>query len=534
MTIKTKPEQIWHEYTNGTEFKASINLYDVVKQNNDFYHGNQWEGVNAPNLTKAIVPMTKRVVSYLIATLVSNDMAVAVNVPGNSDPKAEMDMQILQQEIERVLEINNMSSQNRDCVRNAAVDGDACVHLFFNPKVKANNYTGEIEIEVIDNTNVIFGNPNVHNKEKQPYIILVSRVFEETAKDMARENGIPESEVRLIQPEDAQPENVYEGLVTENRKVTILTKYFRNENDTISVLQCTHNARIMPEKDTGMSQYPIAYFSWEKIKNCYHGQAVLTNFIPNQRYVNLALALAMKYQEEMAFPKLIYDMTKLPEWNNESNSIGVVGNPRDVVFSNATPAEMSTQLIALIDKVIQYTVDFLGASDAALGKVNPENTSAIIATQRATAVPLQLQKIGYRQFVEDYVRAMVEIMKNYYGVRRSFVRNTEGQSATIAEFDYSSLSLYDMMIRVDVGEGAYWDEYMQTQQLDNMFARGIIPDPVTYLESLPQRMVPNKAVLIKRNQDAMQRLQQLQQAQPPPGGVPDLPSAPPETQQIRI
>ena len=37
---------------------------------------------------------------------------------------------------------------------------------------------------------------------------------------------------------------------------------------------------------------------------------------------------------------------------------------------------------------------------------------------------------------------------------------------------------------------------MQVQTVDNLFARGIITDPVTYLESIPDGYVRNKAGLI--------------------------------------
>ncbi|MFQ7004766.1 MAG: hypothetical protein ACLRRT_14530 [Ruthenibacterium lactatiformans] len=42
--------------------------------------------------------------------------------------------------------------------------------------------------------------------------------------------------------------------------------------------------------------------------------------------------------------------------------------------------------------MIEYTRDTMGASDAALGNVTPDNTSAIIAVQKATSMPLELQR----------------------------------------------------------------------------------------------------------------------------------------------
>ena len=64
-----------------------------------------------------------------------------------------------------------------------------------------------------------------------------------------------------------------------------------------------------------------------------------------------------------------------------------------------------------------------------LGNVRPDNTSAIIAVQQAAAVPLELQKRAFYQFVEDYVRVMIEIMSVDYGTRIVNVdEGTDGRS----------------------------------------------------------------------------------------------------------
>ncbi|MFR1356156.1 MAG: hypothetical protein ACLSBB_02370 [Ruthenibacterium lactatiformans] len=71
----------------------------------------------------------------------------------------------------------------------------------------------------------------------------------------------------------------------------------------------------------------------------------------------------------------------------------------------------------MIDKVIEYTRDTMGASDAALGNVTPDNTSAIIAVQKATSMPLELQRQDFYCFVEDSVRIWMDMMAQNYGVR---------------------------------------------------------------------------------------------------------------------
>ena len=50
MKIKKTASGVWNEYQRGMEYKVGLNLYDIVKQNENFFNGKQWEGVKAPDL----------------------------------------------------------------------------------------------------------------------------------------------------------------------------------------------------------------------------------------------------------------------------------------------------------------------------------------------------------------------------------------------------------------------------------------------------------------------------------------------------
>lgn len=67
----------------------------------------------------------------------------------------------------------------------------------------------------------------------------------------------------------------------------------------------------------------------------------------------------------------------------------------------------------------------MGASEAALGTVNPDNTSAIIAVQNATAAPLELTKMEFYRFTEDWARA-ADLDGAHYGVRTLVLPNEDG------------------------------------------------------------------------------------------------------------
>ena len=72
--IFKKPSGIWQEYQKALQFNESIDLVEKVKNNENFFLGRQWEGVNAPDLDKPVFNILKRVVNYFIAMLVSDDI----------------------------------------------------------------------------------------------------------------------------------------------------------------------------------------------------------------------------------------------------------------------------------------------------------------------------------------------------------------------------------------------------------------------------------------------------------------------------
>ena len=501
--MKTSSQDIWAEYNRLKGENASTDLYDTVKKNENFFIGKQWEGVNAPRgMEKPVFNILKRVVSYFVSLIVSDDVAANVSLFGRSgDSKTDEFLHIVSEQIEETFENTKIKAKNRDAIRNAAVDGDACFYMSFNPDVEiGQDAKGMIDIELIDNTNILFGNPQVWDIQKQPYVIIVSRRTIDSVREEAKERGLRQSEINAIQPDE------WEDNDEENGKVTVLTKLFK-KGKTIHLIKTTANITLQKDTDLGYQLYPVAWFSWDKVKNSYHGQAAVTGLIPNQIFINKLFAMSMEHVRNMAFPKVIYNQRMIPEgWNNDVGAaIGVNGEPNMAIATGFRAPDMSNQVLVLIDTVIQYTRDTMGASDAALGNVRPDNTSAIIAVQKASAMPLELQRMAFYQFVEDYVRIFIDIMRVDYGIRNVATVDEKG-NITTAPIDFSQLNDMNLKLNVEVGASTYWSELMQVQTIDNLFSMGIITDAITYLESVPDGYIHNKQKLInkiKEQQDVM-------------------------------
>ena len=504
--IRTAPNEIWAEYQAGMQYKRSIGLPDIVRKNRNFYLGKQWEGVRAPDLDKPVFNIMGRVLSYFIALLVSDDVAVSVE-PFNALPDGPLDraLRIAASQIEQVIELNNMRLLNRDAIRDMAIDGDMCLHAYFDPNARTGQAAaGMIRAELIDNLNVIFGNPYRRDKEAQRYIILVQPRQVEEIREEARANGAPEGTIAAIVPDRSG-----DGRNAPQRYdcAVELIKYWR-QDDAVWYTKVTRNAVIKPPTNTEYTRYPIAYQSWMPVKNSYHGQAALTELIPNQIMINKLFAMALKAQIETAFPKILYDGTKLERWTNQIGAIRVNGDPTSAVATALKGVELNPSVMSLIDAAIAYTRDLMGASDAALGSVNPDNTSAIIAVQKATAVPLELQRIAFYQFVEDYVRVFLDMICADYGLREVLTTDREG-NPRLELFDFSTLRDRVLNVRVDIGAGTYFSEIAQIQTLDNLYDKGVITDPLTYVESIPEGYVKNRNKLIaqlKRRQAAAEAL----------------------------
>ncbi|MBR2181461.1 MAG: hypothetical protein IJ949_06180, partial [Oscillospiraceae bacterium] len=212
-------------------------------------------------------------------------------------------------------------------------------------------------------------------------------------------------------------------------------------------------------------------------------------------------------------PKTVYDATKIAKWSNKvGQAIGVVGNPNDAVASAQGGASMSPQVTNLINGLMQHTAEYMGANDAALGNVKPDNTSAIIATQKAAAMPLEIQRLEYFRCMEEAVRIMIDIIRTDYGLRP--INITLDGNEYEGVFDFSTLRGANYNMKVEIGQSSYWSELTQIQTADNLLAKGIIPDAVTYLESIPDEFIKNKAKIVKQIKEAAKQ-QETAEAQAP-------------------
>ena len=574
----------WKLYEEGRTYNNSLtpNQYDLVKTNTEFYAGNQW--INLPDtpamreMLKPTFNILKRVSQLFIASLTSSGVTIHFDALAHYGAEFMTDTgedasAFANAETLNLLEKLKFEYHVRRALIDGAQTGDYCAHFWFDPDavpyggMLGGDSRGEIRMELVDGINVIFGNPHDRNVENQPYILLIGRDTVENLKAEARRvrrnrEVYDGASVDAVQPDmetqdfigvGAQAEMAADDDSGQALYVLLYTKAEKEATETgpdgfprkrkvvsVHVTKATKTAVIYEDVDTGLSVYPVAWGNWEEQKNQYHGRALVTGLIPNQIFINRMFASAMRHFQLMAYPKIIYNKKLIPLWSNEiGQAIGIDGdrippdmNVRDV--ATAIPAaDMSGQMFALIDKVLTYTKECLGATDAQMGNVKPDNTSAIMVLQTNAEIPLENIRALLHEWAEDIGRILLDMMGTYYGTRpvlveeemTDLVTNPDGSVAVDPQtrrmitrtvkkkipkaFDFSAFKNLWLTIRADVGATTYFSEIAMTQTLDNLRRDGLL-NTVQYLERISDK-------LISRKQELLDELK---------NSVPDMPASP--------
>ena len=491
------PQKVAKEYEAGLSFNNGIDLYDCVQTNENFFIGKQWEGVKSNGLPTPVFNFLKRVVLFSVANVSTDNLKLhAKRMPSSGQMPAymaELLADILNDQFASIFEFNKMGSCIREFCRNAAVDADGCAYTYWDPDVDTGQPgKGAIRTEVLLNTQVMFGNPNSRDVQSQPYILIERRMLVKDARKRAKANG---KDTELITADDKEGGDPHLDQLGGD-KVTVLLRLWRDDKSgTIHGYECTKNAEIRKEWDLGIKLYPITWMNWDYVQDCYHGQAMITGLIPNQIFVNKLFAMSMISLMTLAYPKVVFDKTKVAKWSNRVGAAIAVNGNVDGVAKIIDPASISPQISQFIDIAISYTQKFLGASDVALGDTRPDNTSAIIALQRAAATPMELTKQNLLQSIEDLGRIYMEFMAEYYGTRYVEVTGPNGQGKVIVPFDFSVLKKIPFTVELDVGASSYWSEIASMQTLDNLLMQNKI-STVEYLKRIPAGQITDRETLI--------------------------------------
>ncbi len=508
-------EEIWKRFEKGYGFNEQIGLYDQVTVNENFFIGNQWEGVEANGLPTPTYNMFKRVINFQVSTITSDNLTLRAKPMPSTSKMAMKDLEriadIVSQQFAAIVKRNRIVAKNREFLRNAAVTGDGCMHFYFDPTIEnGQDVKGEIVAEVIDNLRVIFGNPNCRDVQRQPFIMIYRREMVDEVRYKAeqyKEAGLCDIEdIDSIKPDSDKFQNKYDSYADD--KVTVVTYYFKNrDTGTLWCIEATEQGILRKAYDTEYTLYPLIWINWDYIRDCYHGQAMVTGLLANQKFINKMFALVGISLLTTAFPKIIYDQNRIRRWDGSvGTAVGVQGNVTDVA-KVLDGASISPQIAQFIELSFDKTHSLLGASDVAMGDSRPDNTSAIIALQRAANTPMEMTKQNDHECLEDAGRIFIDIMSVRYGTRmvemamdmdqigeQPLGMELQKQNFT-KPFDFSILKQIPLTIEQEVGASSYWSEMASMQTLDNLLMNNLIT-PEQYIERLPEGYISKKQELL--------------------------------------
>lgn len=559
LKITTDPKSVFNQYKNGTEYKASIGdkgIFEQSKINERFYIGDQWHGANCGNDRPLVRRnIIKRIADYKLSSITSAPIAVnysADGVPDNSGLKelenqyredikngadfvgqtdeAEISviMSVLSDYFKTTAERVKFDAKKEKALRNAYISGTGIAYTYWDEQIETGLYAdasknhaikGDIAFEILNVENVVFGDPNCEEVQKQPYIIISQRIDCDEVRREARRNRISAEEVEQIKPDNADSYEANAGTrgeqePTDSKRVTVLTKFYKEWNKDgsgykVMCVKVCEKAHVRKAWDTGLKNYPIAKMCWTNRASSTYGDSEITYQIPNQIAINRATSAEIWAIMTSGMPKTVVngDTVTDPLTNNPGEIIKVFGTNEDVAgaIRHISPPVFSGQLINALNDLANNTLADNGANDAALGNIRPDNAAAIIQMREAALQPMQLYQNAFYDFIEDIARIWVDFWLHLYGDRRLRIEDKDGvYYMPFSPKRYENLTL---TARIDVGSSPIWSIPTTVSMLDALYANQLI-SKVQYLERIPDGIIPDKSSLLREAREELKIAEQ--------------------------
>lgn len=518
---------IWQKFELSKDYEDKKRLLQRTERNWNFFVGNQWKGLNSFGEELPVLNFIKTIVQYKISSVAQNAMTAYYSDMENRPEVAEV-YKALNLYWRQCWEKSKMNEMCWRMLKSAAIQGDSYFYWHDGNTLDPP--------QIIPNTSIHFADENIDDIQDQPYIIIEERWDLEAVKKYAKENGISEEDIKLISADDKTERQLYNKEEVRD-KVTVLLYMTRNDNGVVETGRSTEAVIIEPleakvnqngvgEIKGNLTVYPVINYVWEALPNTARGVGEVEMLIPNQLELNKTLARRSMAVKMAAYPRLAYDATAV----GNPEDLDKVGAPIAVQGGSAqsinqmiaylNPANISSDALQLSNDLLQTTKDLAGASDYALGNINPEQASgtAIIAVRDQSQVPLNEQVSRFKQFVEDVSLLWVDlwIVFNSDGITFEY-EDENGQKipVTLSQEDLEGLK---PTVMIDVSPDNQWTKLAEQQSLDTLLQLGQITLE-EYIECTPENSsVPKgklQQVMNKRKAQQMQMEQQMmmQQAQ---------------------
>ncbi len=509
MTQNISKNKAWQQYEKGKEYKRRIGLYETVKKNERFYRGEQWQYGEGKDLPRPVFNIIQRLINFLVCSVASanislhfTDEALPYAKNGSEAELIRCAVDVLSENTAYRWKKSGMDRRVMQLLTDAAITGDGVIYCYWDASLKnPQHFEGDIVTELIDNINIFPADVNKADIQSQDYIILSGRAPVWRLVEEAKNSGASEADIMKILPDDeflTQSGDMakYELQGDEEAKTTYIIKFWK-ERGKVVFEKSTRDCTIRRGK-TDCSLYPLAYMNWLPAKNSFHGVSPITSLIPNQKFINRAYAMVMKHMTDTAFSKIVYDKSKIPEWSNEvGEAIAAYGggNIADSI-SVVGVGELQSGYMELIDSAVNLTKELMGATESALGNIEANNTSAILALQETSRIPLAQVRSAYYRCIEEIAGIWADMMCAYYPAERLIPCYTK-DGITAKNINLSALKNDVLSAELEVSEISRFSAASLQSVLDRLFEGGHI-SLGEYIKRLPSGIFTDREDFIKK------------------------------------
>lgn len=524
-----KETKVWVLYNKAIDFAKKKGFYSEIDKCNNFYNGDQWEGLLVEGIEPVQYNFIKPIVNYKVGMITKNLRAInysAENVEGTEfRGKAKKVCDLFNQRAARVWEKDQMDIKVKKLVRQAAINGESVVYISYDETDK------DPKNEILNKVDIYFANENDPDIQNQPYVLVKQRMTVSQAKQVARDYDVPEKQIEyIIGDEDTIEEAGVDAKEELDNMVTMVTKFYK-DGGTVKYEKATRYTEITKgEKDTGLTLYPICHMLWSDKEGSARGEGEVRQLIPNQIETNKTAMRRLLTAKNTAYPQKIYNKDKIvnPEAINIVGGVieaeGMEVDDVRKAFSVTAPAQMSPDVEKLQAELITTTRELANASDTATGQVNPEDASgrAILAVQQASEQPLNDQSTSLDNLIEDIARVWIDIWKTYNakGMKMEDISTdplTGEESIKIIDVPESTLDKLKTTVKIDITPKGAFDKYAQEISLENLAKSEFfmntawLDDYVSLLDS--DSVMPKTKIeeLVKKRKEAQAKIRQVQE-----------------------
>lgn len=520
---------IWTLYDQCVSYCRMMGMFGDTDLNYRMYNGDQWHGLKVAGIEKVQYNFIKPIVRYKVGIIMTNLYGINYSSE-NFENKAFKETadrvcELLNKRAARIWERDYMDIKLRLIVKDAAINDEGIAYVTWDPETKMPTN------EILNKTDVFYGNENDSDIQSQPYILIKKRMSVVEAQELAQANGVSAALLQLIIGDNDNLEQAGETAKWEKDPMcTVVTKLYKDKGK-VRFAMATRYVEIKKDTDSGLTYYPLAHIIWEEKKGSARGEGEVRQLIPNQLETNKTAMRRALSVKNVAFPQKVVNTDRIsnPE---DLDKVGATIKARgqqvdDVakVFNYVHPAQMSPDAKELLNELISSTRELAGAGEIATGQINPENASgrAILAVKQATEQPLTEHLSYVKGFAEDLGRIWLDMDTAYNDsirLEKEEKDPTTGQTTVaLVEVQRATLKALQAVVKVDITPRGAFDKYAQEQSMENLLSSGLLsaqrmPELKLYVKALDDDSVMPKQKLLEIIEEweaEQQRIAQINQ-----------------------